>query len=285
MNWRYKAWERETEQSIYDSAIAGRKASQYVCDILIEVGKKCNHIYYEDMPLPFDYVDSLFPNKNIKELSILSLSRSKIKNIYQELYKRMGYGDKKLPFAAAGFYNISSKSIVVANDCVRKEKLFLGKNGNLSVQGAMEIDEIMVHEMLHYCYFDEGMSNSSKVLEEEFAYGMSLEYLFKKNRGTEDIIDKYLPFFFSSLNIDVFVEALNNLNIKEKFFKVNNKSVIFNKKKFELYRQSVELAIKQVLFDKVERFIEIYMENIQIQKLNNCEKHDQKTGRLGLIDF
>jgi len=285
MNWRYKAWEREAEQSIYDSVIAGRKASQYVCDIITEVDKKCNHISYEDMPLPFDYVDSLFPNKNIKKLSILSLSRSKIKNIYQELYRRMGYGKKNLPFAVAGFYNIPSKSIVVANDCIKKEKLFLGKDGKLSVQGAMEIDEIMVHEMLHYCYFDEGMSNSSKVLEEEFSYGMSLEYLFKKNRTTEDIIDKYLPFFFSFLNIDVFVESLNNLNIKEKFFKVNNKNVIFNKKKFGLHKQSVELAIKQVLFDKVERFIEIYMENIQIQKLNNGEKSEEKSGRLGLIDF
>ena len=285
MNWKYKAWERETEQSIYDSAIAGRKASQYICDILKEVGKKCNHIFYEDMPLPFDYVDSLFPNKNIKELSILSLSRYKIKNIYQELYKRMGYGEKNLPFAAAGFYNISSKSIVVANDCVRKEKLFLGKDGQLSVQGAMEIDEIMVHEMLHYCYFDEGFSNASKILEEEFAYGMSLEYLFIKNRTTEDIIDKYLPFFFSSLNIDIFIKALNNLDIKEKFFKVNNKSVVFDKKKFKLYKKKVESIIKQVLFNKVERFIEIYMENIQIQKLNNCQKQEEITGRLGLIDF
>ena len=55
----------------------------------------------------------------------------------------------------------------------------------------MSKDEVIVHELLHYCHASIG-SDTDINLSEEFAYGWSLGYLRAKGYSDEEIIENNL---------------------------------------------------------------------------------------------
>ena len=77
-----------------------------------------------------------------------------------------------------------------------------------SVKAEMSVDEILVHEMLHYISHKVNPAKRTMQVEEEFAYGNSADYLRSKGHDDDFIIKKnFMPYLImvsiSSLNVDV----------------------------------------------------------------------------------
>ena len=85
---------------------------------------------------------------------------------------------------AGGFYSKTYKVIIISGKQKQRKKTYADR---YSVSAKLEIDEVIVHELLHYCYFEEGKSNKSVGLNEEFAYGWSIGYLRKKGYTDDEL--------------------------------------------------------------------------------------------------
>ncbi|MFW6173440.1 MAG: hypothetical protein ACOC5T_06840 [Elusimicrobiota bacterium] len=141
-------------------------------------------IKYPQYKKAFDYVSSRFPDIPVMNISIYKCDSSYL--------KRIGLG------GIGGCYNCHLRTIIIAdryrhNDCNNSDDLWR------SVKASVTIDEIIVHELLHYVsLFNSGGRIISSEIEEEFAYGNSLEYLRQKGHSDDDIIlNNFLPYFIS----------------------------------------------------------------------------------------
>lgn len=154
--------------------------------------KSTRTIAYPDYKEAYDYVDSKYPLGNVKEATILQCSRSFLDKIG---YKSIG-----------GFYSILRKVIVIPDDVNNSSKKT--KDIWASVKAEMSVDEILVHEMLHYISHKVNPAKRTMQVEEEFAYGNSADYLRSKGHDDDFIIKKnFMPYLImvsiSSLNVDV----------------------------------------------------------------------------------
>ena len=66
------------------------------------------------------------------------------------------------------------------------------------IKAKITIDEVLVHELLHYVSDSQKKHVVSMELEEEFAYGNSIRYLKSKGYSDEDIVNNnFMPFLYS----------------------------------------------------------------------------------------
>lgn len=153
-------------------------------------------IKYPQFQEAFDYVDKLFPAVKVKEVVVLKVPT--------RFLAKIGYG------GVGGFYDKIYKTVVISSaPGIRRNQ-----RNKYSVCGTITKDEVIVHELIHYCDVEEGHITSSRNLAEEFAYGWSLQYLRDKGYSDEEIIENnFLPFLFQNEYDKVFQRILGEENI------------------------------------------------------------------------
>ena len=156
-------------------------------------------IKYPEYREAFDYVESKFPGLNVLNVTIFKVPRKSL--------EKAGYG------GVGGLYVFHKKQVIVSDDPTG------GMSGKKSIKANLSVDEVIVHELLHYV--SHKFSNSNSVLmEEEFAYGNSVPYLLSKGYTDKEIvIGNMLPFLYDQVDDQkVLTSVLKKKNITKAQF-------------------------------------------------------------------
>jgi uncharacterized protein YifE (UPF0438 family) len=190
-------------------------------------------IKYPQQKEAFDYVDILFPKCNVKEAVIYKTNYT--------VLKKLGYG------FAEGFYSRLHKIVVI---CDKRDKVETKKQSPWSIiRAKISQDEVIVHELLHYCSDKQDNYTTSRNIEEEFAYGHSIAYMRKKGYSDDKIIkDNFLPYLVSTVNdFSILKKILNKHGYSTEEIDVMSKpqrSKLFKKYEQELVDEIVKEATK-----------------------------------------
>jgi len=145
----------------------------------------------------FAYLEKKFPNINLRSVNIYLCD--------SEFLESLGF------LGIGGFYERINSTIIIP----RKETQ--SKINEFEICAKLSIDEVLVHELLHYISDNIGRNNYSIELEEEFAYGNSLDYLKSKGYTNDEIIiNNYLPFLYMSELLKLKVKNTKKINEKAK---------------------------------------------------------------------
>jgi len=218
-------------------------------------------ICYPEYAKSFDYVISCCPSVKASEVSLYFCPAAYLKKI--------GYD------RVAGFYDVSHRVVVICEDT---DKITVSKqNGPFeSVRGKFEIDEIIVHELLHYAHHAMGYMGISINLEEEFAYGNSVGYLKKKGYSDEEIIRyNFLPYLIQTINTrKIFAQVIGE--------QLSTLTPDKLKRLFKKHEQEIFDIVEEIALEKGRKLILIYSEqitdNVSINK-------SMKTNRLDFLDL
>lgn len=216
---------------------------------------------YEDYKDSYDYVQDLFPSLDITNVKIL---KPNLKN-----YSKYGFA------GAAGFYDKIEKVIIVSpeNHLQQKSKFSF----------SFQRDEVITHELLHYCYFEEGRIANNREMAEEFAYGWSYGYLNTKGYDDKSIIESYMPFLVTLVNKKSFEQILNNNNISRVQFNLFDKyqqKMFYSKHKIEIEERMYKNA-----FEIGQYWINKYSEKISNNEKPGFENNGNRESRTSFLDF
>ena len=137
-------------------------------------------INYPEHKEAFDYVHDLYPFVNIKQANVYHTSKAVLFDVG---YVGMG-----------GFYDISHRVVVITD---QYPSAHIGEN---EIVAEFSTDEVLCHELIHYCANFKNAASSREV-EEEIAYGKSVNYLRMKGRSDDFIIRKnMMPYLISVID-------------------------------------------------------------------------------------
>ena len=256
-----------SEMYLRDSDLRKKRKESYQKQIedtnkLIKMSVK--KISYSDMKEAYDYVDNLFPDTGVKEAEIYKVCFSDM--------KRMGYD------GVEGYYDTICKKIILSGgrpETSYRNKYYIGSR--------ITRDEVLVHEMLHYCYVAMGHRSISVEMIEEFAYGWYIGYLRKKGYSDEYIIKyNFLPFLMGRTKEKAVrkILAKNNISIKEynSYFKYKHRIDSFSKRfSYKIFEVNKEIAteygqkIVKMYSDKLDKkngIIKEYYEEEEVSRFN-----------------
>ena len=189
----------------------------------------------------FDYVGKIFPDIEVRLIDVRQATPL--------LLKKIGYD------GIGGFFENISKTVVIA-----AHQLVSVNLDNFSVKAKLHKDEVIVHELLHYCHYTLGY-NSSVNLKEEFAYGWSYGYLKNKGYTDKEIIqDNYLPYLYNVCYKDGFFEALTKNGISMQ--KIKNASLIMKDRIINPLKSSIHKEVLNMAMLKGAEIIKIYKKKI-----------------------
>lgn len=172
----YKAVKQQKKQVELAKKVRSQNKAQI--DKVLDYKKKVV-IKYPEYKEAFEYVDSKFPGLNVFNVTITKIPR--------KILEEAGYG------GVGGLYIFHKKQVIVTDEPT-------GGFSKNSVTASLTIDEIIVHELLHYVSHKFGNSNSV-IMEEEFAYGNSVPYLISKGYTDEEIVESnMLPFLYIAVD-------------------------------------------------------------------------------------
>jgi len=196
-------------------------------------------IEYPEFKEAYEYVDALFPRAKVKEIKIYKVASKDL--------ARLGYG------GAEGFYDTVSKIVVVCG--ARKPHVPVDKR--CFIQAKIERDEVIVHELCHYCYAFEGQRSVSSEMREEFAYGWSIGYLRQKGY-TDDQIIKYnfYPYLVNISQEEALrnILAQNRISNQEYSAHTRYKRKEFNRK----YGVKIFSRAKEIAIERGHKLINLY---------------------------
>ena len=214
-------------------------------------------VHYPQYKEAFEYVDNLFPHCNVKDVTVYKVKTS--------IMEKLGFG------GAGGFYDRLYKSVVFSSGKSSMDSKY-------SIHSKIDNDDVIVHELLHYCYFADGKSCVSVALQEEFAYGNSVGYLRGKGHSDEEIVENnFLPFLVSNVRNDVAKSILlkEGISIKEyNSYTDAKKQRIMKRLHKQIQKKSVELAKEKGL-----ALIAIYSDTKKEKKSGGDES------RFSFMDF
>jgi hypothetical protein len=222
-------------------------------------------IHYPEFKEAYDYVDNLFPNVGVKDISIFKVEAKRL--------AKMGYG------GAEGFYDSISKIVVICG--ARKEQIPYDKRFYVSAK--IQKDEVIVHELCHYCYFFEGHRSVSTEIKEEFAYGWSMGYLRQKGYTDEQIIKKnFYPFLINVSQEEALVNILAQKGISHREYESHSR---FQRKEFNRrFSGKIFLRAKEIALDRGYQLIEMY--NRKMEQGTGCLDEEQESmDRFDLLDL
>lgn len=196
-------------------------------------------INYPEYHEAYEYVDNLFPNVGVKDVTIYKATAA--------IFEKYGFG------CAQGFYNTQTKNIFISS--IKPVDQTIPRF--MRIQGKMEPDEVIVHEIIHYCYFENNLYSNSRDLNEEFAYGWSLEYLRSKGY-TDDQIIKYnfFPYLFETVYQEAYKDVL--LTIGTTIQEYRNLSENSKNRIHDRIIKKVITKAKAMALSKGHRLIKIY---------------------------
>ena len=198
-------------------------------------------ILYEDYPEAFDYVGRIFPDIDVRSIDVRQASPL--------LLKKLGYE------GIGGFFERITKTVVVS-----AHRLIPQNAGKYSVSAKLQKDEVIVHELLHYCHHTIG-SNPSVNLKEEFAYGWSLGYLRSKGYTDEELIrDNYLPYLYNVCYKDGFFNILRQEDISVE--KLRDSSQLRKERILNPLKNKIHKEVTRLAMEKGKNIIKIYEKKI-----------------------
>jgi len=181
-------------------------------------------VQYPQYRNAFDYVDSFFPQAEIKNVIVYFCPKKTLADVG---YKNSG-----------GVYCTYSRVIVVANDLIEKCDGIWN-----SVRARTTPDETLVHELLHYASDSRIKGRKvSSIYEEEFSYGYSIPYFIQKGWTEETIIDNY---FLPHL-----INLLDKNDIKKKVLSDNDHDWIEFLTMSDDEQKKVLKSVEQDLYDE-----------------------------------
>jgi hypothetical protein len=212
----------------------------------------------------YDYVDELFPNVDIKNVTVYRVEKSCLDRL----------GLKKI----GGCYDKISRIVVISKELEFSSD---GKDETWStITAKITADEVIVHELLHYVSMHDNMGGGVQ-MEEEFAYGNSLEYLRSKGHSDDRIIVyNYLPYFMTvSYSKEIVRKVLvdNNYNVDDVTIMTDQaRKKIFKKLDKELFK-----ATKKVAIASARQLIRIYSKD----ENEKVDIKDNSGSKFGMMDF
>jgi len=224
-------------------------------------------IKYPEYKEAFDYVDKLFPGSKVKNVSLYKVSPKYLESL--------GYG------GAGGFYCKNSKAIVISSYTPVVKNKYHSKY-NFSIRAKITKDEVIVHELCHYCFVEEGSISGSREINEEFAYGWSIGYLRSKGHSDDFIIKKnFFPFLveIKSKQALEYVLKLNGITRKE-YDKFSN----FKRKDFfKKYGKKWHEKRKELAYKYGEELISLY--DRKAEEGMFCAKDVVEINRFDILDL
>ena len=213
-------------------------------------------ITYEDCPEAFDYVAHIFPDIGVETIDVRQATPL--------LLKKVGYD------GIGGFFERITKTVIVA-----AYQLVSNKSNKYSIKAKLKRDEVIVHELLHYCHNEIGSSPSVN-LKEEFAYGWSVGYLREKGYTDAEIIEfNYLPYLYNVCYKDGFQNVIRDSTLTmDKLRKASPalKNRLLSPLKNKIHKEVIRLAT-----EKGKEIIRIYSEKIaKGQTYQNMRKTPNK---------
>ena len=213
----------------------------------------------------FEYVDELFPNADVKNVTIYRVAKSCLDRV----------GLQKI----GGCYDKISRIVVISKglNFSPKEK---DKTWS-TIKAKVTADEVIVHELLHYVSMYNSGDARSMDIEEEFAYGNSIGYLRSKGHSDDEIImNNFLPYFIQSVDQRKIARKIlveNGYVVEEVIVKSEKtQKAIFKKLDKSFFKESRKIAI-----EKAKTLIEIYSEDVS----SNKEVEDNRGSKFGTMDF
>lgn len=214
-------------------------------DILSKLisNKKNTIIKYPEYKNAFDYVEGKFPGLNVLNVIIHKVSKQ---DLIDAKYEGVG-----------GLYIPGKKTIIVSDT---PSGGTANTHGKKQISANLSIDEVIVHELLHFVSHKIYRSKDL-IMEEEFAYGYSVPYLISKGMTDEQIIkNNMLPFLYGIVDSEKLLKKI----IEERKIKPNSynsylrkinqntasKEIVdfVNKIRLELHERTIEIAIKKGQF-------------------------------------
>ena len=264
MQNRYKK-KFTTADAVRQRAVKGTKQAKEIDKILKNILRLRDHLNtksftYNDYKEAYDYVDNLFPESNVKEITVYKAPST--------LMYKYGFG------GAGGFYNKTYKVIIFSGKKKTPKKSY---SDRFSVSAKLNPDEVIVHELLHYCYFEEGKSSGSTALQEEFAYGWSIGYLRDKGYTDEEIIrDNFMPFLYGNVQNDAVINIFRNNGIdpnEYNDFHANKQQRIMKKYRKEIYNRCIKEAT-----EIGQQLINLYSKKLETGPISNSTKNHVSPG-------
>jgi len=232
----------------------------------IKAHDKTKEIHYADSKAAYDYVDSLFPQANVKDVIVYRASR--------KFLDRLGYK------GIGGFFNILEKVVVIPDEMdfktSWKETIWS------SIKAKLTQDEVIAHELLHYVSDAMEKRTNSTYVEEEFAYGNSYGYLKSKGYTDEYIIEfNFLPYL---------IRAIDSHEIRDKVLSENGYDVEDFKSSSQETQKKIMKKVEKDLFKMAkEKAMEMGREIISIYsdvKPAQTQVVEKKEGkRIGMMDL
>ena len=221
-------------------------------------------IEYPKYKEAFDYVDDLFPRVKVRNISIYKVAARDL--------AKMGYG------GVEGFYDTISKNIVVCGSRSKEQNV----DKRYRVEAKIERDEVIVHELCHYCYYAEGKRSISNELKEEFAYGWSIGYLRQKGYTDEQIVKyNFLPYFVGIS----FEEATKNIMVQNGVSTYEyNKHSKYQRKEFNrIYFGKIFKRAKEIATNRGLNLINVYSK--KIEEGNGLIDEEEYADRFDILDL
>ena len=143
--------------------------------------KKSRIIKYPKHKEAYEYVDRLFKSSNVKDIEIC---------IVRLEFLREVYGD-----GCDGVF------------CSLNKKIFVSMS-----KKSFPIDEIIVHELIHYVHDKEELNFKDPEMKEEVAYGWTIGYLREKGHSDDHIINNIIIYYYLNLMEEKAIEKFMKLN-------------------------------------------------------------------------
>ena len=258
-----------SEAYLYDKKLRADAKEQYqLLKKNVEKIKKIalKKIKYPDFKEAYEYVDNLFPRVKVKNIIIYKVA-------VRDLAK-MGLG------GAEGFYDPVSKIVVVCG--ARKRTTYIDKR--FFVEAKVERDEVIVHELCHYCYVFENNRSISSEMREEFAYGWSIGYLRQKGYSDEQIVKyNFLPYLIHISNEQAIRNILARNNISS--YEYNNHTRFKRKEFNRKFGAKIFAKAKEIGTEKGLKMISIYSKKLKEGTGYLDEEIDETMDRFDILDL
>lgn len=141
----------------------------------IRTSKASRRIVYPTFSDVFDYVHSIYPKSNVRQAHVYHITRA--------LMSEIGF------YSVGGFFD-NEKKIVVITDQVHSDSDYW------EIKAEYELDEVLCHELIHYAA-NAKLPMSDVIMEEELAYGHSINYLRRKRSDDFIIRKNMMPYLIN----------------------------------------------------------------------------------------
>ena len=247
-----------SEALIHNAKVRQENQKQY--ELTHKNIEKCKKIAIKEIKYPeykeaYDYVDKLFPRVKVKDVTIYKVAATAL--------AKMGYG------GAEGFYDPVTHSVIVCG--ARKQNP--PANKRFYIKAKIERDEVIVHELCHYCYVFEGQRSISSEMREEFAYGWSVGYLRQKGFSDEQIVKyNFLP-YLTGISYN---EATKNIMARNdvSMYKYNNHTKYQRQQFNRRYSGKIFDRAKEIAMERGLKIIELYSDKIEEGSIFIDEEED-----------